>query len=158
MFFDSWYGLARMLIAGVCPYVPLIALLRVSGKRTLSKMNAFDLIVTVALGSTLATVILSKDIALLEGVLAFALLVFLQFAVTWSAVRWRAVEGVVKSEPGLLFRDGKFHDDAMRGERVTHGARAAMRERGLGSIAEVSAMVLETDGTISVIAKSGATT
>lgn len=45
-------------------------------------MNAFDLIVTVALGSTLATVILSKDIALAEGVLALGLLILLQFMIT----------------------------------------------------------------------------
>ena len=159
MFFDGWYGLARVLIAGVCAYVALVALLRVSGKRTLSKMNAFDLIVTVALGSTLATLILSKDIAILEGLLAFALLVVLQLAVTWSAVRWPAVQRVVKSEPRLLFRDGKFLEGAMRGERVTHEeAEAAMRESGLGSTAEVSAMILETDGSISVISKAGATT
>ena len=158
MFFDSWWGLARVLIAGICAYAALVALLRISGKRTLSKMNAFDLIVTVALGSTLATVVLSKDIALLEGVLAFGVLVILQFVVTWSAERWPVVEGLVKSEPRLLFRDGKFVESAMRGERVTHEeAQAAMRQSGLGSIADVSAMILETDGTISVIRKSGAT-
>jgi uncharacterized membrane protein YcaP (DUF421 family) len=50
----------------------------VSGKRTLSKLDAFDLIVTVALGSTLATVLLSRDVALAEGIVAFALLVGLQ--------------------------------------------------------------------------------
>jgi uncharacterized membrane protein YcaP (DUF421 family) len=41
--------------------------LRVSGKRTLAKMNAFDLVVTVALGSTLATILLSADVSLAEG-------------------------------------------------------------------------------------------
>jgi len=76
---------------GVLAYVALVVFLRVSGKRTLSKMNAFDLVVTVALGSTLATVLLSKDVALAEGVLAFALLISLQFVVTWSSVRARWV-------------------------------------------------------------------
>lgn len=80
-------------------YGALVFLLRVSGKRTLSKMNAFDLIVTVALGSTFATVLLSKDVALLEGALAFALLIVLQFVLTWLSVRSKAVQGFVKSEP-----------------------------------------------------------
>jgi len=57
--------------------------------RTLSKMNAFDLVVTVSLGSTLATVLLAKDVALADGALAFGLLVGLQFLVTWSSVRAR---------------------------------------------------------------------
>ncbi len=59
----------------------------VPGGGTLSKMNACDLVVTVALGSTLATILLSSDIALAKGLLALALLVGLQLAVTWPSVR-----------------------------------------------------------------------
>ena len=70
MLFDSWAGLGRVLLVGTLAYVALVLLLRISGKRTLSKLNAFDLVVTVALGSTLATVLLSKTVALAEGVLA----------------------------------------------------------------------------------------
>lgn len=78
MLFGGWEGLVRTAVVGVCAYVALIVLLRASGKRTLSKMNAFDLIVTVALGSVMATVLLSKDTALAQGILAFALLISLQ--------------------------------------------------------------------------------
>ncbi|HUU25622.1 MAG TPA: DUF421 domain-containing protein [Methyloceanibacter sp.] len=88
MFFDTWFGLLRVLVVGTLSYAALIALLRISGKRSLSKMNAFDLVVTVALGSTFATVILNNAIPLAEGVLALALLVFLQFVITWLSVRF----------------------------------------------------------------------
>ncbi|KFC49981.1 membrane protein, partial [Halomonas sp. SUBG004] len=81
-FFSSWESLGRTLIVGVLAYAVLIVFLRLSGNRTLSKMNAFDLIVTVALGSTLATVLLSKDVALAEGALALGLLISLQFIIT----------------------------------------------------------------------------
>jgi uncharacterized membrane protein YcaP (DUF421 family) len=84
----------------------LVLLLRVSGKRTLTKMNAFDLVVTVALGSTLATVLLTKSVALAEGLTAFMLLIFLQFVLTWLSVRSRAVSRLVKSEPTLLAYQG----------------------------------------------------
>ena len=67
MWFGSWDGLVRVVVGGVAAYAFLVALLRVSGKRTLSKLNAFDLVVTVALGSTLATVLLSKDVPVVEG-------------------------------------------------------------------------------------------
>ncbi|WP_238388177.1 hypothetical protein [Hymenobacter sediminis] len=66
-FFSSWTSIARTLIVGVAAYAGLIILLRASGKRTLTKMNAFDLVVTVALGSTLATVLLTKSVALAAG-------------------------------------------------------------------------------------------
>ncbi|MCA9113241.1 MAG: hypothetical protein KDA52_25030, partial [Planctomycetaceae bacterium] len=64
MLFSGWDSLVRTLVVGVLAYVALVILLRISGKRTLSKLNAFDLVVTVALGSTLATVLLNRNIAL----------------------------------------------------------------------------------------------
>ena len=84
----------------------MVLLLRVSGKRTLTKMNAFDLVVTVALGSMLATVLLTKSVALAEGLTAFVLLIFLQFVLTWLSVRSRAVSRLVKSELTLLVYQG----------------------------------------------------
>src|SRR3712207_7968080 len=119
MFFDSWTGLARVLIVGTTAYIVLVIMLRVSGKRTLSKLNAFDLVVTVALGSTLATVLLSKDVALAEGVLAMVLLVFLQFVITWLSVRSAGFRDLVKSEPTLIMHQGEFLDGAMRAQRMT---------------------------------------
>src|SRR5918911_4171620 len=108
MFFDGWYGPVRVVVVGTLAYTALVLLLRVSGKRTLSKLNAFDLVVTVALGSTLATVLLSKDVALAEGVLAFALLILLQFAITWLSVRSGRVQGLVKAEPSLMLHHGRL--------------------------------------------------
>ena len=87
MLFDSWAGLGRVLLVGTLAYVALVLLLRISGKRTLGKLNAFDLVVTVALGSTLATVLLSKSVALAEGVLALGLLILLQYLIAWLSVR-----------------------------------------------------------------------
>jgi len=99
MFFDGWSDILRILVIGPLTYGGLVAVLRFSGKRTLAKMNAFDLVVTVALGSTLATALLSKDISLAEGIFACALLCFLQFIVAFSAVRWPHFRDVIKSEP-----------------------------------------------------------
>jgi len=156
LLFQGWYGLARVLVAGVLGYVALVFFLRASGKRTLSKMNAFDLVVTVALGSSFGTVLLSKQVAILEGVLAFGLLVGLQYAVAWASVRSRRVERAVKSQPTLVFFRGEFLRATLRQERVTESEiRAALREQGYGSLAEVEAVVLATAGELSVIRKRG---
>ncbi|MDQ3601244.1 MAG: DUF421 domain-containing protein, partial [Actinomycetota bacterium] len=69
MWFDTWTDLGRVLIVGPLAYAALVAVLRISGARSLSKLNAFDLVVTVALGSTLATVLLNGSVSLAEGVL-----------------------------------------------------------------------------------------
>jgi uncharacterized membrane protein YcaP (DUF421 family) len=152
MLFSGWDNLLRTLVVGVVAYVALVVFLRVSGKRTLSKMNAFDLIVTVALGSTLATVLLTKDVALAEGALAFALLIGLQFIVTWSSVRVRWVRRLATGEPLMLLYRGEFLPAALRHARVTEDeVRAAVRSAGIDSLSKVQAVVLETNGSFSVV-------
>jgi uncharacterized membrane protein YcaP (DUF421 family) len=152
MFFDTWSGLLRVVVVGTLAYAALVVLLRVSGKRTLSKMNAFDFVVTVALGSTLATVLLSKNVALLEGVLAFALLIFLQLAITWLSVRSERFQALIKAQPRLLLHRGRLMPGTLREERVAEEeVQAAVRAQGISSLEEVDALVLETDGSFSVL-------
>ncbi|MEX0604031.1 MAG: YetF domain-containing protein [Marinobacter sp.] len=155
MFFDGWESMFRTLVVGALAYITLVIFLRISGKRTLSKMNAFDLVVTVALGSTLATVLLSKDVALADGALAFALLIGLQFVVTWSSVRARWVRQLVTGEPMMLVHRGVFLNAALRRARVTEDeVLAAVRASGFVSLNDAEAVVLETDGSFSVIGRS----
>lgn len=156
MFFDSWHGLVRVLIVSVCAYAALVLMLRISGKRTLSKMNVFDLVVTVALGSTLASVVTSKDVALAEGLLAFVMLIGLQFLVAWLSVRSETVGKLVKADPRLLFLNGQYLSSAMHAERVTQvEVLAAIRAGNFSDIREVGAVVLETDGSFTVLKNTG---
>lgn len=137
---------------GVCAYAALVVLLRLSGDRTLSKMNAFDFLVTVALGSTLASVVLSRNTSLVQGVLAFAVLVGCQYVVTWLSVRFRWVRRLVTGEPQLLLYQGEFIDSALRRSRVTEDeVLAALRAAGLNDRRGAHAVVLETDASFSVI-------
>jgi uncharacterized membrane protein YcaP (DUF421 family) len=152
MLFDSWAGLGRVLLVGTLAYAALVLLLRISGKRTLTKLNAFDLVVTVALGSTLATVLLSKSVAFAEGVLALGLLIFLQYGIAWLSVRSPRFQSFIKAEPTLLVHRGRFLEGAMRVQRITREeVLAAVRASGAGEVGEIAAIVLETDGSISVI-------
>lgn len=153
MFYDGVSGLVRVVVVGTAAYVALLLLLRVSGKRTLAKLNAFDFVVTVALGSTLATVLLSESVALAEGVLALGLLAFLQYVVAWGSVRSRRLERLVKSEPSLVYRNG-FLEDAMRRQRITADElRQAARGQGHPELSRVEAIVIETDGTLSILSE-----
>lgn len=152
VFFDGWNDLLRVLVVGAFAYAWLILTLRVSGKRTLAKLNAFDLVVTVALGSTLATVLLSSDVSLAEGALGIVVLIALQLVVAWTSTRITWVRRLVKSEPTLLVRDGEMLHDRLARHRITPGeVRQALRSSGIGGLDAVAAVVLETDGTVSVV-------
>ena len=152
--FNSWDSLQHTLIVGTLGYIATIILLRVSGKRTLSKWNAFDFVITIAFGSILASVMLSKDTSLVQGVLAIGMLVLFQFIITWISVRSNIFQGWVKGEPTLLLFQGEFQHHALRHQRVTEGeVLAALREHGMAALEEAEAVILETDGSFSVIKK-----
>lgn len=152
MFFESWDNIIRVMSVGILAYAGLVIMLRISGNRTLSKMNSFDLVVTVAFGSTLSTILVNKNVTLATGLAALALLVVLQLAITWCSVRFRLVSSIVKTAPTVLLLDGELRYDAMKRVRVTgEEVMAAVRRQGRGSLADIDAVILESDGSLSVI-------
>lgn len=154
--FDGWAPLGRILVVGTLTYVALVLLLRVSGSRALASMNAFDFIVTVAIGAVFGRTLTAKEVALAEGVAALALLVALQYAVAWLQTRWAPFKGVLTNPPTLLYFRGSLLREAMRRQRVTEAElQAAVRKKQLGSLAEVEAIVLEPTGEFSVIESVG---
>jgi uncharacterized membrane protein YcaP (DUF421 family) len=151
MFFQNWEGIVRTVIVGLLAYIALVLFLRISGKRTLAKLNAFDLVVTVALGSTLSAILLQEAIALAEGAVALAILIAAQFAVTFTSVRSPAFAHLVRSEPTLLAKDGRYCEATMRRERITkEEALSAIRSSGGHHIDDVATLILESDGSMSV--------
>ena len=152
IFFNNWQSLGRTFIITILGYILMIFFLRISGKRTLSKMNAFDFIVTIALGSSLATVALNKNVPLAEGGLVFFLLIFLQFLITWISVRTEMFKELITSQPVLLFYKGRLLKDVMKKERITEEELyMSLRKEGVGELEKVDAIVLETTGDIVVI-------
>ena len=150
--FDGWPKLVRSLVLAALAYAALVALLRISGKRTLSKMNVFDFVFVVALGSTLAMTVLSPDISLADGVVATAALIAIQILLSRLCVHSHAMDKIVNGQPTLVVHRGKFLLDAMHRERVTEEEiRAAVRNQGLLTLDEIDSVVLETDGTFSVV-------
>lgn len=123
--------------------------------RTLSQLSAFDFIVTVALGSTLSSALLNKNVALADGILAFALLIGLQFGISWLGSRSSRFQNLIRTEPFLLFYQGQFLKKKMRAHRITENELLQIvRSKGIGDLNEVDAIILESNGTFSVIKKA----
>jgi uncharacterized membrane protein YcaP (DUF421 family) len=152
MWFHTWSDVARVLAVGAAAYLTLVVLLRFSGKRTLAKLNAFDLVVSVAFGSTLATILLSSDVSWAEGATALALLAALQFVVAWTTTRLPGGRSVVTARPTLLLEDGRVLHEALGQQRLTlNELRQAVRASGSGDLSRVAAVVLESDGSLSIV-------
>jgi uncharacterized membrane protein YcaP (DUF421 family) len=150
--FNGWRPLGRVFLVTILAYPCLLTILRLSGHRTLAKLNAFDLVITVALGSTFATLITSPDVSLSQGILAFALLTGLQWIVAKMTVVSPKFERRINGEPILLYHNGHYLRDAMKKARITEEEiKSNARAKGQKDLAKASAVVLETNGDLSII-------
>lgn len=150
----DWNNLAQIAIEAPVIYFIVILYVRIVGKRSTSQMNSFDWIVTVAMGSIVASTIILVNISIVEGAFTILFLLLLQMALTWSVKRFDIMQKLVKSTPQLLFFDGEFLRDNMKQERVLETeVYAVMREHGHKSLDEVYAIVLETNAKLSIIPK-----
>ncbi len=155
-FTDGWMPLVRIMVVGTLMYLALVMLLRVSGSRSIASMRAFDFIVTVALGSVFGRALTAKGVSLAEAVVAFVLLIGLQYVVARLQVFSRPFARAVTNPPHLLYFRGDFLPEPMRRTRVTEQElRAVARKKGHGSLDDVEALVLEASGDIAVITTIG---
>ena len=142
----------EIVVSALVIYAAVVVMVRVSGKRTLAQCNAFDFVVTIALGSTLAATITSPSVGVAEGAVALAALIGLQFVVAWASRRWAAVHRTVQAAPTALLVDGALRHEAMAHHRLrADDVAAALRSQGLARFDDARAVILETDGTMSVI-------
>src|SRR5690625_4443773 len=108
MFLGDYSTILRTLVVGLLAYIALVVIVRFSGKRTLSQLNAFDFIVTVALGSILATIILDSNVSLVQGVAAYLVLVIMQYLITRFTLASDTFDDMVKSDPRLLYYNDRY--------------------------------------------------
>lgn len=153
--FDNTDNLLQILVTAPIVYFIVIIYIRLVGKRATSQMNSFDWIVTVAMGSLVASTIILKDISLIEGAVSIFILLILQYSLTKLMVYSPTIRKLIRSTPQLLVYNGEFLKDNMASERIVKNEiLSAIRDRGIQNIKEVHAVVLETDATFSVIKKS----
>ena len=155
MLLSNWETIWNTTIVGIITYLFLIIVLRVSGKRTLSQMNIYDFAVTVALGSILASTITSSDTSAMTGIFAFTLLVILQYIIAKLAVHFQPFNKLIKSEPTILFYKGRYDWENMKKQRITRDdLLQAVRQQQVSSTDDILAVIIEANGTLSVLKKS----
>ena len=146
----SGTGLGAVVVSTVCIFITVVLLTRVSGPRSLAKMSSFDFAATVAVGSTLASTALGST-ALVNGAAVLVMLFGLQ-AVTAVLRRRGAFGGLVDNSPLLLMAGPEVIDDHLRQARISREELfGQLRSSGVQRLEEVTAVVLETTGDLSVL-------
>lgn len=157
LLFKNWESVWHVAICSILAYFVLFLFIRISGKRTLAKLTAFDFVVTITLGSTLSSMILVK-VTLAEGAVALAIIIVLQYVLAWSAMKSKTVEKIINSSPTMVFYRGKFLEDAMEKEVLTREEiYAEIRKYRMLDVDQVEAVVMELNGELTVIKKSDGT-
>ena len=154
MFTLDWTNIGKIALLGLMGYVALILLLRIAGKRSLSQLNAFDLVVTVSIGSILATIMLDQKVSIFDGITALATLLLLQWIFTMTTKESEKFDDVATSDPTLLYYNGSFCKDALNKERIQEKEIIqSVRMNGNLSMEQVKAVVIEPNGEISILPK-----
>ncbi len=141
-----------LVVRAVVVYAFLLAALRIAGRRELAQMTSFDLVLLLILSNAVQNSINAGDNSLGAGLLSATVLLGLNHAVGYATWRWRRVERVVQGQEVRIITDGKVHLGALRRELLTGAElRSALRKQGVVRIADCKQVVLEPDGTLSVV-------
>lgn len=147
----DWLTALGTIGRGIAAYVVLVIYIRISGNRTLAKLRAFDFVVTIALGSVLASMVIVASTPVLQGILAMAILIFLQWLVATLSVHNKWFERLVTNEAILLYKSNAWDDRAMSKARLTRAeVESAMRAAGHAEASTVESVWLEVNGDLSV--------
>ncbi len=149
----AWY---EIILRTFVVYVVVLVLLRTAGKRELGQMTPFDLVVILVIANAVQNAMTGGDNSLIGGILAAATLTFVNIGVSRWGSRVPLFRRLVVSEPTLLLRDGKPLLEALDKERIDiQELEMAARQHGLADLTDVTAAVLEEDGSISIIPREG---
>jgi len=154
MFFRSWAGIGHVMLSSVVIFAIIVVLLRIVGQQALAKMSGFDVVFAVTLGSVIGTVVITRDVPIVEAVAALLTLLAMQELTRFFQSRYLGVHHAVRQPPRVMLWDGELLEDRLRASSVSADEiRAAVRKAGLRSLADARIVVLENDGDWSVVAK-----
>lgn len=157
LLFDGWKSPVRIVIMAILIYGYLIFIMRLAGKRNLLQYNMFDVIVSVAYGSTIATILLTEKVSFVEGAFVLGMLTLLQLFIAVMEMRSKKFGAIINPTPTFLYYKNEFCEEVLEKERVLKSEiRNAVRQQGIGSMEKVEAIVLEGNGKMSIISKSEA--
>ena len=153
----TWGDAARIALSTVGVYAAVIVAVRANGLRSLSKMSSFDFVMSVAVGSIVASTLLNGSPSVGDGAVGVAMIFLCQRAVAWARRHLNA-SPLVDNTPVVLMVGERMLDEVLARTRVTRAdVLGKLREANVIHLSEVYAVVLESTGDISVLHGSDGT-
>ena len=150
--YSSSSSILITVLSAVGIYLAVLVITRLNGLRTFAKMSSFDFAITIAIGSVIASTLISQQNSLIKGIVALIVLVVLQAAVAKLRQKSNVFENAVTNTPVLLMSGSEILWHNLKANRVTEAdLYAKLREANVYDMRQVLAVVLETTGDISVL-------
>ena len=135
-------------------YLFLLVALRLTGKRQLGQFTPFDFAILLIVSNAVQNAMIGPDTSLIGGMIGAATLFGLNYLLSVLSARYNIFGRELLGVPTLLVDDGHLITENLRRERIDpDDVLMAMREHGVDSLASVKHAILETDGTISIVAE-----
>ncbi|OAD90326.1 hypothetical protein A7A78_07205 [Aequorivita soesokkakensis] len=153
---EKWFeasttSLIAIVLTAIGIYFATIIFTRLAGKRSFSKMSSFDFAMTVAIGSIIATTVLSKSVSLLQGLVGMAAVYVLQILMAIIR-RLEIVQKLIDNKPLLLMDGEEILQENLKKARVTGSdLRSKLREANVLELSQVRAVIFEATGDIAVL-------
>jgi uncharacterized membrane protein YcaP (DUF421 family) len=143
-----------LVLRSTAAFVAILVLTRVVGRRELSSLEPFDLIMLVVLGDLVQQGVTQSDYSVTGLILAGGTIALMQVAVSYLNFRVKRLQPILDGEPIVLIEDGRVLERNASRERLTRGElEEQARQSQIASLDDVRWAVLETSGQISFIPK-----
>jgi len=147
-------SVAEKILRPIFVYAFLVVAVRLAGRRELAQLNSFDLVVLLMLANTVQNATIGNDNSMVGGLIGVSALLVINYVVVRLLYRYPSVDRLLEGGSVELIRGGRVLSQNLGREAITEEElMEAIRKQGLGSAAEVDRAVLETGGTISVVAR-----
>ncbi|MFN2595422.1 MAG: DUF421 domain-containing protein [Actinomycetota bacterium] len=130
---------------------------RVIGRKELSGMSSFDLVLLVVMGDMVQQGVTQQDSSVTAAVLAVTTMALMVVATSYISFKFRKLSPIIEGLPAVVVRDGQLQRQLLDAERLTEDEiQEAAREQGIGDLREVAIGLLEADGAFSFVTRSEA--
>jgi uncharacterized membrane protein YcaP (DUF421 family) len=147
-----------LVLRTVFVFFLILVVTRAVGRRELSSMEPFDLILLVVIGDLVQQGVTQSDYSITGTTTVIVTIGLLVVATAYLSFRFRRLRPLLEGEPILLIADGTVIERNLRSQRLTHGELVAeARQQSIGSLEDVRYAVLETSGKISFLTDDAAT-
>ncbi|MGP5211824.1 DUF421 domain-containing protein [Psychrobacter alimentarius] len=148
----DWQQVLGISLSAIGFYIGLMLFTRLMGLRSFSKLSSHDFAMTVAIGSILASTVISETPALLQGLFAVAVLFLIQGVISLFRRKVKPLKALIDNQAIILMAHGEyFWDNLKEANLATSDVQEVLRKNGIKSKTEVFAVIMETTGDMSVI-------